>query len=128
MLDIDHFKRLNDKHGHLVGDDFLRLISAVIAAEVKRPMDTACRYGGEEFAIILPDTSQEGATSIAECIRSGVESLRHQVGDESVPVTISIGIATLSPGQNDKPADIIVLADKALYRAKSEGRNRVVSC
>ncbi len=128
MLDIDHFKRLNDKHGHLVGDDFLRLISAVIAAEVKRPMDTACRYGGEEFGIILPDTPREGVAAIAECIRSGVEAIRHKVGDEHVPVTISIGTSTLTPSQEDKPADIIVLADKALYQAKSEGRNRVVSC
>jgi diguanylate cyclase len=128
MLDIDHFKKLNDAYGHQVGDDFLRLIAAEISAEVKRPMDSACRYGGEEFALILPDTPLEGAQQIAECIRSAVESLHHRVGDERVPVTISIGTVTLSPGPDDTSENLILLADKALYQAKGLGRNRVISC
>ncbi len=128
MLDIDLFKRINDDHGHQVGDDYLRLIAALIAAEVKRPLDIACRYGGEEFALILPDTPSTSANTIAECIRSAVESLHHRVGEEVVPVTISIGTATLTPQRDSTPASLVQLADQALYRAKEEGRNRVVSC
>jgi diguanylate cyclase (GGDEF)-like protein len=126
MLDIDLFKQLNDSYGHQVGDDYLRLIASVIAAEVRRPMDTACRYGGEEFALILPDTPTKGVQQIAECIRSGVEAIRHQVGEQWVPVTISIGTATLVPEPGDSPDALLKAADSALYEAKSQGRNRVV--
>jgi len=127
MLDIDHFKKLNDTYGHLVGDDFLRLISAVIATEIKRPLDTACRYGGEEFALILPETPPDGALTMAECIRSGVEEIRHRVGEKWVPVTISIGISTLTPSPTQQKEELVQRADKALYQAKTLGRNRVVS-
>jgi len=128
MLDIDHFKRINDEYGHPVGDDFLRLIAAVITAEIKRPLDSACRYGGEEFALILPDTPMEGANTLAECIRAAVEAIHHKVGEQRVPITISIGTATLSPSRGDQPAALIQLADQALYQAKAQGRNRVISC
>jgi diguanylate cyclase (GGDEF)-like protein len=126
MLDIDLFKQINDNYGHQVGDDYLRLIASVIAAEVRRPMDTACRYGGEEFALILPDTPAEGVQQIAECIRRGVEAIRHQVGGQWVPITISIGTATLTPELGASPAALIEAADKALYEAKAQGRNRVI--
>jgi diguanylate cyclase len=126
MLDIDLFKQLNDRYGHQVGDDFLRLIASVIAAEARRPLDSACRYGGEEFALILPNTSAEGVQQIAECIRSGVENIRHRVGEQWVPVTISSGTATLTPGFNDGPSTLVEAADSALYEAKTQGRNRVV--
>lgn len=128
MLDIDLFKRINDEYGHPVGDDFLRLIAATIMAEVRRPLDSACRYGGEEFLLILPDTPREGATTVAECIRQAVESLQHKIGDQIVPITISIGVATLTPGKYDQAERLLQFADEALYQAKAQGRNRVVSC
>jgi diguanylate cyclase len=128
MLDVDLFKHINDEYGHLVGDDFLRLIAAVIAAEVKRPFDSACRYGGEEFALILPDTPSEGAVVIAECLRSGVEAIHHMVGEQRVSVTISIGVATVTPADTDTAEALTRLADEALYQAKSQGRNRVITC
>lgn len=110
-----------------MGDDYLRLIAALIAAEVKRPLDSACRYGGEEFALILPETSRDGANTLAECVRNAVASLQHQVGEEVVPVTISIGTATLFPQRDSSPTSLVKLADQALYQAKGEGRNRVIS-
>jgi len=119
MLDVDHFKRVNDEHGHSVGDDVLRHLVQLIEG-LCRPQDLLARYGGEEFALILPDASAEDAKEIAE--RARTELIASQ---PPVPVTISIGIAT-SPVHASSPGALIEAADGALYRAKTDGRNRSV--
>lgn len=125
MMDIDHFKQINDTYGHQYGDDVLRKISAVTTATV-RTTDTAARYGGEEFAIVLPETKNESARKLAERLRRNVERNQASPGGEPLPVTISIGLATYVPalGKKDKGA-IIHAADRALYRSKHAGRNTV---
>ncbi|HEY0287572.1 MAG TPA: sensor domain-containing diguanylate cyclase [Pseudomonas sp.] len=124
MIDIDHFKAFNDRHGHHGGDEALRNVAHAIAATIRRPGDLAARYGGEEFSVVLPETGLEGAKVIAEKIRQAVEALPRFPNDEC-SITISIGIASMTPkllGTHDVLFDI---ADKALYQAKENGRNRV---
>ncbi|HET7715631.1 MAG TPA: sensor domain-containing diguanylate cyclase [Bauldia sp.] len=123
MADIDHFKRYNDRFGHNAGDECLRHVAATINAGARRPGDIAARYGGEEFAVILPGTDAPGATERAEAIRADVADLAFADGTGSV-VTISVGVATLTPRASTKAADLIVAADRGLYRAKAAGRNR----
>ncbi|MBP2637477.1 MAG: diguanylate cyclase/phosphodiesterase [Firmicutes bacterium] len=127
MVDIDFFKAYNDTYGHLAGDDCLKLIAKVLDTTPKRPMDTAARYGGEEFAIVLPDTDEPNAITVAEKIRVGVEKLdiEHAGSSISTHVTVSIGIAVISPAPDTLPVAIITAADSALYQAKREGRNRI---
>ncbi len=120
LIDIDHFKRLNDTHGHQAGDAVLRELAAKLR-ELARPFDTVARYGGEEFAVILPDCPEEGAMIVAERIRMSVDG-----GAFSVPITVSIGVAGESAGGRDAQA-LIRAADAALYAAKRAGRNRVAS-
>jgi len=128
MGDIDHFKRYNDTYGHQAGDDCLRVIGQTIAAQLRRPSDLVARYGGEEFVILLPNTTLYGARIVAENIRMKVESVRLQA--ESSPVsafiTISMGVtATTEHSRNVTPHSLVAAADKALYEAKNNGRNRV---
>ncbi len=127
MLDIDHFKAVNDRLGHPVGDEYLRSIGRVLSIAVRRGEDTAARYGGEEFAVLLVNTGVDGAGSLAERIRAGVEALklRNDFASAGI-VTVSIGIAVVLPGVPSRRDDLIGVADRALYRAKGEGRNRVV--
>ncbi|MDH3973241.1 MAG: diguanylate cyclase [Deltaproteobacteria bacterium] len=129
MVDVDHFKHFNDTYGHHSGDDCLKLVSSTIHSLLNRPGDLIARYGGEEFIIILPDTHLKGAEIIANAVRSKVEDLAIYHGD--IPtgncVTISIGIASIEPTKENEVSKIIKAADKALYRAKAEGRNRVVT-
>jgi len=127
MLDIDHFKLFNDNYGHQGGDDCLKKVAAVIAGSVKRPGDLAARYGGEEFMVVLPDTDVRGATDIAEKLRIEVEVLGvpHEFSATASVVTISIGVASLVPGQNMDTSHLIKLVDTMLYAAKHDGRNRV---
>ncbi|QTL01953.1 GGDEF domain-containing protein [Aquabacter sp. L1I39] len=126
LVDGDRFKSVNDTHGHKVGDQVLQMIAQKIERVVRRPADVSARYGGEEFAIILPDTRIEGATAIAESIREKV-SRSEVVLDHGVPVrtTVSIGVACVVPTGRMEKDDLFVLADAALYKAKSSGRNRV---
>lgn len=124
MMDVDHFKRFNDSHGHVAGDRTLREVAHVLRSH-SRVHDTPARYGGEEFAIILPETDLEGAFVFAEKIRQAVEG-ESAVANELPPVTISIGVASLADGA-ETCAELVELADVQLYRAKSEGRNRVVA-
>jgi diguanylate cyclase (GGDEF)-like protein len=124
MIDIDHFKNVNDTFGHRAGDRILCEVSIVIAESV-RSSDVLARYGGEEFALVLPETPVESATLIAERVRTAVESavIREQL--QRVPVTISIGLAAIPSPEIDTPGRLVEAADRALYLAKSRGRNRV---
>ncbi|MDB4998886.1 MAG: hypothetical protein JWM74_6318 [Myxococcaceae bacterium] len=125
MFDIDHFKKINDFHGHLAGDFVLKELARIVQGRIRRD-EVFARYGGEEFAIILPETHLDGARALAEGLREKVEQSRFVFQNESISVTISIGVAQLS--DNDKVStDIIKNADQKLYDAKRGGRNRVVA-
>jgi diguanylate cyclase (GGDEF)-like protein len=121
MLDIDHFKKFNDRFGHLVGDSVLVKISDIIRNNT-REIDLICRYGGEEFCLALPETSKVGATAVAERIRKQVERENFIAEGEFTRASISIGVAT-SPNDSTEMLDLIDKADQALYKAKSSGRN-----
>jgi two-component system cell cycle response regulator len=125
-LDIDHFKSINDTHGHDAGDDVLRDFALRIKRSI-RGIDLACRCGGEEFIIVMPETDMAVAASVAERLRRRIatEPFAISEGTRTIPVTLSIGIATLRE-RDDTPAGLLKRADQALYRAKRDGRNRVV--
>jgi diguanylate cyclase (GGDEF)-like protein len=122
VADIDHFKQYNDRHGHVRGDEALKLVARALLEGV-RSQDIVCRYGGEEFALILPGTDGEQAMTVAESLRYAVE---HAHGTGAEPVTISVGVASHSDGGIGNPEDLFRAADQALYAAKSAGRNRVL--
>lgn len=129
MIDIDHFKKINDTWGHPVGDLVLRKLGGLMRKGFRR-LDVPVRYGGEEFAIILPETSLEEAINFAERFRITVETASFTNGRENIPVTISLGVATIgnSPVAEDLDADALLqMADKALYQAKQSGRNRIAA-
>ncbi|VVO96342.1 diguanylate cyclase [Pseudomonas fluorescens] len=125
MIDADHFKTFNDRHGHQAGDQALCALADVIRANVHRPADLVARYGGEEFSVILAETDSEGARQIAEHIREQVEQLP-PVAPDQPPMTVSIGISTWTTAKDLSLEQLLFLADKALYQAKEQGRNRVV--
>jgi two-component system cell cycle response regulator len=125
MFDIDHFKKINDVHGHLAGDFVLKELARIVQGRIRRD-EVFARYGGEEFAIVLPETTLEGARALADGLREKVEQSRFVFQNESIKVTISIGVSTLT--EPDKTSmDLIRSADAKLYEAKRGGRNRVVS-
>ncbi|MGB0466040.1 MAG: diguanylate cyclase domain-containing protein [Pontibacterium sp.] len=125
MLDVDHFKDYNDHYGHLTGDGCLQHVATAISGNVQRAQDMVCRFGGEEFVVLLPETALAGTRILADKLRRKVEELQieHQFSSASDYVTISLGIATLNPVDNQNPHVLIQQADEALYRAKSNGRN-----
>ena len=127
ILDIDFFKNVNDTYGHDTGDDVLREFATRISANV-RGIDLACRYGGEEFVVVMPDTDMSFAYMVAERLRQAVADapFKIAVAPGNLPVTISIGV-TSSEGPNDTAESLLHRADQALYRAKRDGRNRVVA-
>jgi len=125
LLDADHFKKINDLHGHPAGDAALRAVAQALAG-FARETDLAARYGGEEFVVLLPSTTEEGARILAERVRAGVEALRVEWEGKPVPVRVSVGIATLE-GEKDTGDALVARADQALYAAKQTGRNKVVS-
>lgn len=133
LLDIDHFKGVNDRYGHQVGDDCLRTIAQTVQSRIQRPADLVARYGGEEIAVILPDTDQDGALDVAETLRRSIEALGipnldNQEGNGVV--TVSVGVATAYSrigGRIAMPEGLLMAVDHALYQAKHEGRNRVES-
>lgn len=127
-IDIDYFKLYNDHYGHLGGDEALQKVAQTVASMARRDTDLAARLGGEEFAILLPDTLQENARLIAEALLLAVANLEipHERSESNDHITLSIGVASLIPEINTSASDLIELADRYLYRAKSEGRNRVV--
>ena len=125
FVDIDHFKRYNDRHGHQAGDDALAAVAACLADHIRRPADTAARYGGEEFVIALPETDRAGAIALAETIRHAISSLAFQPQPDDRKITVSIGVATWETKSMNTIAAVIKAADDALYSAKAAGRNRV---
>ena len=130
FADIDFFKRYNDHYGHQAGDDTLKKVAKALSRTVHRPADLVSRYGGEEFVMVLPDTTLEGAVAVAEKVLNCIWDLNipHENTDNNDRVTLSIGVATLSPDDKDmKPDKLVEAADKALYCAKEAGRNRVES-
>jgi two-component system cell cycle response regulator len=127
VLDIDFFKAINDNYGHDAGDDVLREFSIRIRKSI-RGIDLACRYGGEEFVIVMPETDMAVAATVAERLRRRIatEPFVVDCGTKNLEVTISIGLAGLE-NADDTAATLLKRADQALYRAKRDGRNRVVA-
>ncbi|MFO1220293.1 MAG: sensor domain-containing diguanylate cyclase [Burkholderiaceae bacterium] len=125
MIDIDHFKSLNDRFGHQVGDAYLAAVAGVIENNVRRAGDLATRYGGEEFAVVLPGTAASGALEIAESIRRAVAETSFSHLGGGVHVTVSVGVASTVPMAGAGAAALVHAADAALYHAKRNGRNRV---
>jgi diguanylate cyclase (GGDEF)-like protein len=125
MADLDNFKQINDQYGHLVGDEILFAVASVLTQQI-RPSDLLARFGGEEFALILPDTSVEEAKKIAERVRVAIETVQFKMDDEvhqEIHLTVSVGITSLMLG--DEMNNLLTRADQALYQAKENGRNRV---
>ncbi len=129
MIDIDHFKEFNDTYGHQAGDDCLQQVACVIGASVNRHGDLAARYGGEEFVVVLPKTDAKNAVLVAETMRAKVEALNIPHINSRVidHVTISLGVAAVTPTLDTDPFVLLTFADQALYQAKRNGRNRVIS-
>jgi len=125
LLDIDHFKRVNDTYGHQVGDECLREIAFLIKSVLRRPADILARYGGEEFVILLPYVEIDNATFLAEQICTKVANTPLKIEDHVLTATLSIGVASMLPTDDDDRKDFISDADVALYRAKDSGRNNV---
>ena len=125
MVDVDHFKRINDLYGHDAGDRVLSGVASRLSARL-REVDLAVRYGGEEFAILLPQTPKEGATVVAERIAAVVRGEHFEFSDGSASVTVSVGVADSRDVTGNSPEGLVKAADTALYLAKSRGRNQVV--
>jgi two-component system cell cycle response regulator len=126
LIDIDHFKLVNDTHGHLAGDGVLRQLGDALRREV-RSVDTVGRYGGEEFVVLLPETAPDGAVTFAERVRQRIELTAFGTPDHPLSVTVSIGVASVPDPRATTPETFLSLADAALYRAKDDGRNVVRS-
>ena len=128
ILDVDHFKKVNDTYGHPAGDKCLKEVANCICAHAAREQDICCRYGGEEFAIILPGTNEEGALLVAQSIRQAIEDAKVSWQGEYIKLTASMGISSLVPNNEsfEKKQLMIHQADQALYQAKSGGRNKVM--
>jgi diguanylate cyclase (GGDEF)-like protein len=130
LCDIDFFKLYNDTYGHQAGDDCLRQVAKVIQRSAKRSVDLAARYGGEEFAVILPNTNLRGAVQVSKEIQAKIKSLLipHSSSKIGQQVTVSLGVSSMVPTPSNIAAMLITTADKALYQAKAEGRNRFCAC
>ncbi|MBN2618961.1 MAG: diguanylate cyclase [Spirochaetales bacterium] len=128
MIDIDHFKLFNDTYGHQEGDICLKRVASALKTTLKRQCDIVARYGGEEFIAVLPDTDSEGASQVATRMLHAVDLLEmtHSSSPTAPNVTVSLGVATVIPVKNSLPEFLIKAVDKALYKAKNSGRNRLV--
>ena len=128
IVDIDHFKKYNDTYGHQQGDECLKKVASTLEKVIKRPADEVVRYGGEEFAVILPETTQKGAVEVGERVREEIEGLKlANVNSKVKPyVTVSVGTATIIPNVVSDKELLVEQADKALYQAKESGRNQVI--
>ena len=127
MFDIDHFKQFNDNYGHIAGDEVIRAVALTASQQLNRPTDEIFRYGGEEYAVLLPNTDIDGANVLAENIRRAIESQVIVNNERSLQCTISLGVACHLSEQVIQPKSFIELADKALYQAKENGRNQVAT-
>ena len=128
IIDIDHFKNYNDKHGHLAGDNCLRATAKLIARSINRPADIAFRYGGEEFVLLLPETHLNGAIQVAENLQKLLyDEIPHKEDDGIQNITVSIGIATSASIHDPSPYELVQLADEQLLAAKVAGRNRYLA-
>lgn len=125
LMDIDHFKDVNDTYGHLAGDECLAAVAKEVDDMFNRPSDVVARYGGEEFVVVLPYVSSDNALSLAEQLRQMVEESTYSADGHEIKITISIGVATLPPEESVAPRDLVGRADSVLYEAKSAGRNQV---
>lgn len=128
LADVDHFKAFNDRFGHQAGDDCLRQVAGTLSSAGRRPADLVARYGGEEFAMVLPGTILDGAVDVAQAVSRSIADLAtaQTRSDSSQGITLSLGIVSLIPDQDTTPEDLIQRADRALYQAKEQGRNRFV--
>ena len=122
ILDADHFKKVNDTHGHIVGDFVLKKLATLFQQNIRRE-ELLGRYGGEEFVVVMPEVDSSGAFQLAEKLRKTVESTVFKSGEAELPITISVGVATL--GAEESVKAFIDTADQALYKSKEDGRNRV---
>jgi len=125
MLDIDHFKPINDQHGHLIGDQILMQLATLLKQQLRRASDTLCRYGGEEFAVLLPNTELEGAQALAQELRNAVREHVFETDAGPLHITMSIGVAQAEPGDFSVAEQLLAAADKALYEAKHSGRDQI---
>jgi two-component system cell cycle response regulator len=127
LCDVDFFKAYNDTYGHQAGDECLQKVASTISTTANRPTDFVARYGGEEFGMILPDTNASGAVVVAETVRRRVQGQKipHCASKNNGYITISLGVATIIPTQHTNVPRLLEAADRALYEAKSAGRNQV---
>jgi diguanylate cyclase len=126
LIDIDHFKTVNDQYGHLVGDDCLKEVAKIFSTQIlRRPTDLSARYGGEEFCVVLPETNNKGAISVANRIRENIQQLTIESRGFNGHLTISVGVYAAVPSSNELSSEYLERADNALYLAKENGRNRV---
>jgi len=128
LVDLDHFKRVNDSHGHIIGDEVLRQFSQRLQQRI-RESDVLCRIGGEEFAVLCKQTGRRNATELAEQLRQTIEADAIAAGDVSIAITVSIGVATIpDPNRQAGDKELFACADRALYWSKQHGRNRIKHC
>lgn len=125
VIDIDHFKKVNDTYGHLAGDECLIAVAACIKSCLRRSADISCRYGGEEFCLILPETDSQGAYALAEELRESIASCQVSYNNTIISLTISCGISTYLQQKDVQAEHLFAAADQALYQAKHNGRNQV---
>jgi diguanylate cyclase (GGDEF)-like protein/PAS domain S-box-containing protein len=129
LFDVDFFKRYNDHHGHVEGDDCLRRVAQALASTANRPRDFVARYGGEEFVLLLPASDEAAAAAVAERCRQAIFKAQIVHGDSPLGqlLTVSMGVGTVIPAAGQEPIPFVELVDRRLYQAKQGGRNRVVS-
>jgi len=125
LIDLDHFKQINDTLGHMVGDECLKLVAKALKSVDLRSTDTLARFGGEEFVVILPNTHLDNAMQIAEKTRAAIKSIDFIVDSKRPVLQASIGVASTLPAHGDDPETLLTSADRALYEAKDAGRNRI---
>lgn len=126
LIDLDHFKAVNDTHGHIAGDEVLKAVAKAIGNTIRK-LDIACRYGGEEIAVIFPSTYQLVASQVAERLRQAIENCTVSHGSSTIPITASIGVDTYTAQSKETAAQFIERVDQLLYDAKHLGRNRVAT-
>jgi diguanylate cyclase (GGDEF)-like protein/PAS domain S-box-containing protein len=129
MFDIDYFKQYNDRYGHIQGDACLKQVAAILSSATARPRDFFARFGGEEFMLILPETDEKSAAMIAERCRALIanQGIPHEKSQIGQTLTVSLGVGTMVPSQQQEPTAFIDEVDKRLYQAKQQGRNRIVA-